>query len=649
MFLRYERDRLAFQNELTVTYNQAGNSPYGTFSRYTELNPYWTPYDGEGNLKKILESRVSPARINVGNPLHDALLPYRNDSHYEQVKNNFAVDWRISQALQVKGRLSLTRQTGRSDVYVSAKDSRFETEEYSGENFSRRGKYVYGTNYMFRYETDVTANYRKILRDRHVIHASLNYRLAETRQESHSVTGEGYTAANMHLFGVANGYEKDAKPTSRESISRSLGGLANVNYTYDDRYFADASVKMDASSQFGANRRSAPFWSVGAGWNLHHEEFISRERVSSLRLRASYGISGSQKFNPYQAMTVFHYRERNYRYWNGYYMIALGNEDLRWETTGQLNVGTDGELFDKRVRFRLDFYNKDTYDLLADMNTPLSSGFYNYKANIGKVRNRGIEMALSVYLWRNARERISWSVEGTLVHNKNTVLKISDALEALNQQISEKDEYVPSFLVKEGESLNTIFAVKSLGIDPSNGAEVLVKKDGTKVFGSAWSAADKVPCGVSDPKARGTLRTTFRRKNLSCTMVFNYRLGADVYNQTLVDKVENVNPMWNADKRAFYDRWKQPGDRVKFKGVAYYQLDTRASSRFVMREYMLDCSSINLSYDLSSDWLRHAAGLDRLTVNAYTEDVFRLSTIKRERGTSYPFARRFSLSLSALF
>ena len=649
MLLRYDRKAFTFQNELIATFNRSENSPYGSFSLYTRLNPYYVPRDAEGKLKKMLEERYSPFKQVVGNPLYDAALPSRNDAGYDQVRDNLAVDWRLSPELKARLRASFTRQSGRSDVYVSAKNSRFETTEYEGENFSRRGTYDYGTNYMFRYEADATVDYSTLLGDKHAIYAGLNYRVSENRSESHAVRAEGYTAANMHLFGVANGYEKDKKPTSSEAVTRALGGVLNAGYTYDNRYFADASVKVDASSQFGARRRYAPFWSVGAGWNVHRERFIAAEWISNLQACVSYGVSGAQKFKPYQAMTTFYYHERNYRYWNGYYMMALGNENLKWETTGQFNAGVDVELFDRRVRLYADFYNKETYDLLADVNTVPSSGFLNYKDNIGKVRNRGVELTFTVYPVMDKRGRTFWSISGSLVHNKNTVLKISDALEELNKAMSSQDQYAPSYLVREGQSLNTIYAVRSLGIDPSNGQEVLVKSDGTKVFGNEWSSSDKVPCGVADPKAWGLLNTMFRRGNFSCTVIFGYRLGADVYNQTLVEKVENVDPLYNADRRAFYDRWKTPGDRVKFKGMEYYQVLTGASSRFVMKEYMLDCRSINLSWDWDSDRLRRAAGVERLTVSAHTEDVFRFSTIRRERGTAYPFARSFSLTLSALF
>jgi TonB-linked SusC/RagA family outer membrane protein len=650
MYLQYKHNNLIFQNELIPTFNQAENSPYGSFSQYTLLNPYWTPYDEQGNLKKMLENRTSPEPFRQGNPLYDAALPYRNDSQYNQIRDNFAIEWKITPDFTARGQFSVTKQTGRSDVFTSSKHSKFETEEYTGENYIRRGSYIYGTNYTLSYQAYLTLNYSKIVKEKHSIYAGLNYNISEHNTEGHTISAEGYTAANMYLLGIANGYTKDSKPTSYESLSRQLGGLLNMNYTYDRRYFVDLSGKMDASSKFGTHKRAAPFWSSGLGWNIHHEKFMTNENIiSSLRLRVSYGTSGSQDFSPYQAMTIFHYIPNNYRYWTGVNMIALGNEDLKWQSTGQFNTGLEGEFWKKRIRINFDYYNKDTDNMLADINLPTSSGFGSYKANIGKVRNRGFEISATAYLYRDLNKGITWSISGNAMHNKNTVLKISDALEDLNKEINEKDKINPSFLVKEGQSLNTIFAVKSLGIDPSTGAEVLLKKDGTKVYGNEWSSIDKVPCGVTDPKVWGTFNTMFRYKDISFSMVFAYRAGGDVYNQTLVDRLENVDPRYNVDKRAFYDRWKQPGDEARFKGVNYFKVNTGASSRFVMRENSLECRSIRVSYDWRSPWLTKTIGMENLTLAAYTEDIFRFSTIKQERGTSYPFSHKYSISLTARF
>lgn len=647
MFLQYKFQKVSFQNDLTITVNKAYNSPYGEFSDYTKLNAYWTPYDEEGHIKKVLEDTYVPNRpggqIFQYNPLYNATLPTRNTKEYTNIQNNFAIEWDILPELTARGRFTLIKQSGRSDKYLSASHTDFAEIEQE-----RRGTYEYGTDYLFSYEADFTVNYTKTLADKHQIYAGISYNFAENKNESHFITAEGYSATNMDFLGLGSSFAKNGKPLSSEGFSRRLGGIANLNYTYDRRYFVDFSGKLEGSSKFGADNRIAPFWSAGLGWNIHNEHFIgNKELFNSLRLRLSYGITGSQDFNPYQAMTTFtYYDKQGYRTWVGAYVMGLGNKDLGWQQTGQLNVGLETLLFKGALKLNVDFYDKLTDDLLSDINLPTATGFNSYKANIGKVRNRGVELTANVYVLRNTKREITWSLGGSLAHNKNKIMEISNSLEFLNEELLKNADSNPSFLLQEGQSMNTIFAVPSLGIDPSNGQEVFLKKDGTRTY--TWDANDEVPCGISEPKIWGNLNTMFRYKGLSLNVVFGYRLGGSVYNSTLISKVENVDPWFNADRRVFYDRWKEPGDQASFKSVLDNS-QTKASSRFVMKENTLECRTVNLSYDFDTAWTQKHLGLSYLSAGFYTEDVFRISTIKQERGISYPFARKYSISLTARF
>ncbi len=657
LFFQYEVKNVKFQNDLTILFNRNYNSPYGTFSDYASANPIYTPYDDEGNLKKILVSPYaggSPKQ--VGNPLWNATLPYRDDGSYTNIRNNFAVEWNITPDLFVRGRVAVTKQESRSDKYLSRDHTSFETDEYSGENYKLRGSYTYGTGYDFSLEGDFTLSYSKTFAGRHQLYTGLNFNVGETREEADSIIGKGYAAVNMINLGLAGNYPPEGKPTSTEGHSRRLGSTFNVNYTYDRRYFADFSGKIEGSSKFGAGNRTAPFWSAGLGWNLHHEAFFRNvAAVNSLRLRFSYGTTGSQEFNPYQALTTYRYfLKEGYKFWNGSYMVALGNPDLGWQKTEQANAGLEAILFDRRLSLTVDFYDKKTQDLLADINLPTAAGVPSYKANVGEVRNRGIEANVNWYVIRNPRG-FTWSGGGALVLNRNKILKISNALEFLNKELMEENGSNPSFLYKQGESMRTIYVVRSLGIDPATGNEIFLTRYGERT--TTWSAEDKVPCGVSEPKLHGNLRTLLRWKGLTLNATFAYSLGADTYNQTLVDRVENIsnsrvgvqNPWNNLDRRALHDRWRNPGDQAYFKNIADFN-ETYASSRFVMRENSLRLSSMNLTYEFNTEWLRrHIGFMEYLTVSGVADEVFYLSTIRRERGTSYPFARKYSFSLSTRF
>lgn len=653
LFLSYAYKNIRFQNNLIISFNQSANSPYGKFREYGVINSYLKPYDDQGNLLKVLTSQdysISQGN-NVGavvmNPLWNAKQPNHDESKYTQIQNNFEINWDIiPRELFVRARFGYTHTDTRSDVYNSAEHTKF--EGYTGENLGRRGEYILSSNTRRLMETSISLNYSKVFDDVHQLYAGLNGSFSNTKEEYFRIKAEGITNPDMNFLGAATLYEKGGRPYATEGHSRRIGGTLNANYTYDRRYFVDVTTTIEGSSLFGVDNQFAPFWSTGIGWNMHAESFMQElDAISIARLRLSFGTSGSQNFSPYQALATFaSYGDTHYNGWYGVYLVGMENKDLGWQKTHSLNVGLDVEFFNRRIVLSADVYNKLSKDVLADVALPLAAGFASYKANIGELENKGVEVGLNVVPVRDMERQIRWSVGGTLRHNKNTIKKISNALETLNNEMLESDGVNPSFLFREGHSINTIFAVQSIGIDPSSGKELFIDRSGNMT--DVWDPRDKIPCGVSDPKVFGTFNTNFSWRRVTFSAVFSYRMGGDYYNQTLANKVENIYPFENADKRAYYDRWKKTGDDVMFKSIKG-RSETYATSRFVMKENTLQCNSMSLQYEMEAEWLKRNLNISYLSIAAYTEDVFRISTIKRERGLDYPFSKKFSLSLTARF
>jgi TonB-dependent SusC/RagA subfamily outer membrane receptor len=269
LFFQYEYKNVKFQNDITIAYNKSYNSPYGSFSEYTLANPIYAPYDDKGRLVKMLSDKFAAPTYDepalTANPLYNASLPTRDDAQYTSIQNNFAVEWHISPDLFIRGRFGFTKQDDRSDRYLSRDHTSFETDYYSGENYRLRGSYTYGTGNSFAYETDLTLNYNKTIGDVHQIYAGLNMGMAESMAETFSVIALGFSATNKDNIGLAAGYPENGKPTTTEQHSRRLSATLNVNYIYDNRYFADLSGKLEGSSKVGVNNRTAPFWSAGLG------------------------------------------------------------------------------------------------------------------------------------------------------------------------------------------------------------------------------------------------------------------------------------------------------------------------------------------------------------------------------------------------
>jgi hypothetical protein len=406
----------------------------------------------------------------------------------------------------------------------------------------------------------------------------------------------------------------------------------------------DASFRTDGSSLYGSDRRFAPFWSAGIGWNIHREGFMSDvDWINRLKIRASVGETGSNNFSSYEAMATYAYSlSDRYYNWMGANMKALANPDLEWQKTMKYNAGIEVNMLNNRLSMICDLYLERTNGLMSSLELPPSNGFSSYKANIGKLENKGFELKVTGYL----RELI-WSVTGSLVRNKDKIIELSEAMKEANATLLETGGATPNKIWQEGDSQNAIYAVRSLGIDPSNGRELFLKKNGEVTY--TWDANDRVFCGVDQPDYRGNINTMFMWKDLSVNLSFGYEWGGQQYNSTLISRVENADKKYNVDRRVYEDRWKEPGDRTFFKGINETTA-TQATSRFVQDEATFTCQNLNVTYDLKGNkWLKRNLGIQTLTLKGDIADLFRISTIKQERGTSYPFSRQFSFTLSAMF
>lgn len=647
--LQYNYKNLKFLNHLDYETVRSSESPYGSFEQYARMNPYFYPWDRNG---KVLEMIYEPD--NVLNPLFNVTLNTKDERKYDNFTNNFSVEWNLTEAFRFTAKLSLNRKTEIADQFKPGQHTDFYGKD-------TKGNYMKATTESSYYEGASTLSYTKIL-EKHLFIVNLGFSIRENKSDTYRVTATGFPNDKMDHIGMGTQFEEGSKPFGIETTSRNMGIIGNVNYGYANRYLFDASIRQDGSSQFGSNKRWGTFWSLGLGWNIHREKFMEgQEFVSLLKLRASMGYTGSQKFNPYQAMMMYRYLDNAYGDNVGAQIMAFGNNNLKWQRTDKRNLGLDFELWDKRINGSFNYYTEYSKDVLTDITLAPSLGFDTYKENLGEVKNTGYELNLQLAIIRKPDNGLRWNVSGAFVHNKNELMKINDALTAYNEKVdenfsqgdleneTENDRYKrltrPRVKYREGESMNMIWCVRSLGIDPATGKEIFIDKDGQKT--NVYNPADQVPFAVKDPKLEGTAGTNISYKGFQLNAYFMYKLGGYVYNQTLVDKVENVSPKNNVDYRVFYDRWQKAGDLAKFKSITD-QSTTQPTSRFVEKENVFECKSINLSYTFQKKLLDRV-GIDRLKLTLYANDVFRCSTVKQERGTSYPFARNYTFGIQATF
>ncbi|WP_185955140.1 SusC/RagA family TonB-linked outer membrane protein [Solitalea koreensis] len=661
----YRYKKFLFSNILTITGNKSNDSPYGSFSEYSTMNPYTTPYDEFGNMKQNAETGIIPyaGSASIGNfyapnPLYNSTLSTKLTNNYTDVTNNLYTEFFISDGLKSTLRVGLTKTSSQADQFYPANHLKF--ANFSQADFFRKGSYSRMEGDNKGLSGDFNVSYSKTI-EKHSVFANVGANMSEKSYENVTFQTEGFPNDRMTDILFANQYSRyNNRPTGSEGTTRDVGLLSVFSYMYDSRFLADVSYRTSASSQFGSNNRWGNFWSTGLGWNMHNEEFIKKLNVfDRLKLRSSIGSTGSQNFSSYQSIATYkYYLDKIYQGYLGAYLMGLANDDLKWQQKMDYNVGLDAS-FLKKFSTRLDYYQSITQNTLIDYSLPPSTGFSNVKENLGKIRNIGVEAMLTYNVYSNPKNKTFLSFTASAIHNKNKILSISDALKTFNEEQEKRanDVYNNKPVVKyyDGMSMDAIWAVRSLGIDPANGKEIYIDRNGNKTY--TYSGADMVVVGDKMPAVSGTFGINGGYKGFGVNLYFRYLTGGQIYNQTLVDRVENVNMSYNVDKRVLNSTWQKPGDVKPFKSLGSVEvqnpdgswtrqfLRTQPSDRFVMARSEFSLSSLNLSYDFYKSAFIGKLGVERVRCNFYMNDVFLLSSVGIERGLSYPFARKCSFSL----
>lgn len=649
------KDKVLFRNNLSVSKVKSQESPYGSFSEYVKTNPYWPVYDDNGNMIKQYEKYVATTYV-LRNPLVEAQLNNRDESEYLEVIDNFNIEWYITDHFRFKGQISYSMRNDHDYSFIDPASVRYNISNYTdGEGVLKRGE---AHNYDQRSHT-LDANALMTYSQNfgpHFLNAALGVNVTENKYANVGFSVIGFPSGNMDYVSFGKEFLNQS-PDGEEGLSRLFGSFVNFNYTYNNIYLFDLSGRLDGSSSFGKDSHFAPFWSAGIGWNIHNQKWFSiKDIVNHLKLTTNIGETGKASFSPYEAQNMFNYYKGKY-YGGGLGAIitTYGNDELKWEKTRSWDVNLEAEFLKGLISARFSYYDKLTNNLLSNVTLPQSSGFAYYRANVGKLTNRGYELNLRAFPYRS--KDLTVSVFGTMAHNKNIIKEISNSLKARNEKIDkDQDNYQaeygkryetakPQVQFKEGESTTTIYAVRSLGINPMNGKEVYLDLNGNPTY--KWSAANKVACGDTAPKIQGSFGMNADWKGFNVNMSFLYECGGQLYNQTLVDRVENASLIYNADRRVLYDRWKEPGDVAFFKDIRDNSR-TELTSRMIQDNNVLQFKSLSIAYTVPTKLSRKWA-MERLKFTFLVEDLAYWSSIKRERGLDYPFSHTFNFGVQVQF
>lgn len=639
--LTYRIDKFAFTNQTNITNTDVEN-PTVSFSDFARTNPFYDKYNEYGEIEQVIEEIKSPTGGTqyITNPLWDLNQKSYDKNNQLSFTNNFQIEYRPLPELRIRGKLGIIVGRSNSKQFDSPEMSKYLTTDQL-----KRGSYSESNTKSSSYDGSLDISYGKTF-GKHTVNAIGGMQISENNSNLSMFQAIGYSSDLFSNPNFANGYPEGGRPSSSIAKSRTASYYANFNYGYQLRYLVDFNLRTDGSSVYGVNNPFSTTWSLGLGWNIHNEDFFNKNGVLNyLKLRYSVGNPGNANLNAKMANSIYTYYTQ---YPNMFGLAALisswGNSGLKWQRTNENNVGIDIEMFHNRLRLSTDFFIKKTDPLLLSIDFPPSTGISQVPMNIGAMKNIGTTFTGSYIIIR--KPDMNWTVNANLRHIRTTYYNIGDLLEKYNEKGRTNQTLTRYY---DGASNTALYAVRSAGIDPMTGNEIFIRKDGSYTF--KWDSADEVICGDSTPDVEGAFGTSFYWKGFSVNAIFSYRYGGQAFLSTLFNKVENISDVqvkYNQDKRALYDRWQKPGDIAKFKRIDDTST-TNMSSRFIADDNTLELSTVSVGYETTAGKWLQSIGASSFNVRIYGNSLFRLSTIKEERGIDYPFSRKISASVGIRF
>ena len=394
-------------------------------------------------------------------------------------------------------------------------------------------------------------------------------------------------------------------------------------YTYKDRYSATVTGRVDGSSKFGDNNKYAFFPSAGLAWNISREDFmIENPVISNLKLHTSYGMTGNSEIDTYRSLARV---SSGTSLINGIraphsYVSSIANPDLKWEKTGQFDVGIDLGLFNNSVNLEIAYYNKKTTDLLLDAPVPYSTGFTSIYRNIGSVRNQGMDFMLNVTPIRN--DEFTWSSTVNLNFNKNKILQLG----VNNADIYMSDWVSGGTILRVGESMGSFYGYVREGIYTVEDFEA--GKCEKKQVGRPKRSAEKQIIGKGLPDWTGSFINTFNYKGFDLTVDFQFVWGVDTWQRfchSTYDRFGYANGLSNILYDAYNGTNPNTMEQMIFiaPGTGHGGQDSMSDSSWLANGSYLRLNMLQLGYTFNSK-VANKLGLSGLRLYASGNNLFQI-------------------------
>lgn len=551
------------------------------------MNPSMTVRDKDGNY-------VGAYPGTTLNPLRDILTDYNRTRMTRMFSTGYASIEPLK-GLKLKETLSYDYTIQKDSRYfnpLSAAGPKSGSDAQTSKGFNEYGKLISSTSLNYVH----TFNYK------HHLDVLAAYEI-ESYQTDKASGERSRLPSNSNLVEPDNASVLNSFISSTQAY-RMLSYLSRLNYDYDDRYYIAGSFRRDGSSRLSPKNRWGNFWSVSGMWHLSNESFMKpiKHILSDVKIRASYGVNGNQPGSLYGYMGLYTYGQ-SYMGGFGSYESSLANPNLKWEKNYNLNIGLD-LAFLSRIFLSIEYYNRDTKDLLYSLPISATTGFTNYLSNVGQLNNKGVELELRTINF--ATPHFNWSTVLNLSHNSNKII-------SLNGQLEQSIEGT-WFIHKVGLPYHTFYVKEFAGVDPQNGDALYytntLNKDGSysREITNDISKAQAIPYKSVNPKISGGLTNILNYKQLDLSFTLTYSLGGYSFDK-LGTYIENgttniYTSKYNLPAYAM-DRWQKPGDQTDVPRFVYNQsASDNNSSRYIHSTDHLRLKNLTLGYTLPREWTR---------------------------------------------
>ncbi len=572
------------------------NNVQNPFRAMYDYNPYETLYQVDDNNELILDEFGQP-QYNLtasGFSISEALINNPETEEFTTTTGGLNAVMSLSENLTNTVRLGAINRTYRREYFIKPGSV---LDGYVGDAEAPGIKTDNGST-LFDYTVTNILAYNNNFADKHDLTLSGLFEYNERNSRTYTMSSRGYSNPDISVQDVASTPETVGTNLFTRTLY-SLGGF--MDYSYDGKYLATASVRRDGSSTFGADNQFGTFWSASAAWNISKEDFMANSAFDNLKLRVSYGTSGNREgIGSYPSIGTVDFGSLN-----GSSTSAItdsGNSQLSWETNKIFDVGVEFSLFNSRLRGVVDYFSRTTSDLLFDRPLSSSTGEQDQSifANIGEINNNGIEVELSGDIIRNQNFKLSAGVNVTFLNNEVTKLVPNEAFPdgapiIANNGINR---------LEVGNEIWTWYLVRYAGVNSANGEPLYYDADGNVT--NVYSADNAVMLDGKSPYADlyGGFNINAEYKDFSLTTNFAYKFGHYIMNYMEGNMLDNTSLNSNMRLDAF-NYWKQPGDTNVLPSPLFANEAAQTSDRFLQKGDYVRLRNVTLSYKLPSRYLQN--------------------------------------------